>query len=302
MEVVFTHELRARGVGAGGVRKMVREAELFKLRRGAFSTTAPDGAIQRHRQLITSTLPGISAQSVLSHVSAAVTHGLPVDRRALDRVTVTLAGKGGGRLTRYLHQYRTPLPDADVEPWEDGRRTRLARTVVDLGRCASDLGSAVASADAALRLGVTKDELDAQLRAAVRRRGLAQARAAVELADARSESPGESVSRVAIWWLGLPPPVLQYEIEVGTVTYRADFAWLEQRVLGEFDGRVKYGALLRPGETAADVVIREKRRDADLGSVGWRVVHWTFDDVKSPERLGRLLRPHLTVDPGTRRG
>lgn len=293
MGVVFTHELRSRGVGANGVRRMLRDDELFRLRRGAFSTTTPADAIQRHRQLITSTLPMVSPQSILSHVSAGVTHGLPVGREELERVTVTRPGKGGGRVTPYLHQYRTPLPASDIEDCTEGRRTSLARTVIDLARSASDMGVAVAAADVALRLGATRDELEAQLRAAVRRRGLAQARTAVELANARSESVGESVSRVAIWWLGLPPPVLQYEVRVAGATYRADFAWPEQRVLGEFDGKIKYDELVRTDDTAAAVIMREKRRDADLVSAGWRVLHWTFDDVRQPNRLGRLLRPWL---------
>ena len=75
--------------------------------------------------------------------------------------------------------------------------------------------------------------------------------------------------------------------------YRSDFAWLKQRVLGEFDGKVKYGELLKPGETATDVVMRAKRRDAGLASAGWWVVHWGYADLLQPERLDRLLRPAL---------
>jgi len=56
---------------------------------------------------------------------------------------------------------------------------------------------------------------------------------------------------------------------------RSDFGWEEQRTLGEFDGRVKYGRLLRPGETAADTVYREKRREDALRDQGWQLVRWS---------------------------
>ena len=65
------------------------------------------------------------------------------------------------------------------------------------------------------------------------------------------------MSRVVIWRLGLPPPELQFEVIINGEVYRTDFAWPEHRVLGEFDGKVKYGDVLRPGETAADAVMRE---------------------------------------------
>lgn len=297
MSVVFTHELRARGVGASAVRRMVRADELYRIRRGAFSTTAPATAVARHRQLITSTLPGLAPDTIVSHVSAAVLHGLPVTARHLAKVTVTRPGNGGGHITPYLHQYRTPLPEQDVLALDGVRRTSLARTVVDLARC-GELAAAVAAADAALRRGATDAQLRAQLSGARRRRGLAQARTVVDLADPLSESWGESMSRVALWWLGLPPPELQYEVCVDGITYRADFAWPEFDVLGEFDGKVKHGELLKSGMTAADAVMRENQRDAALGSLGWKVVHWVYADVSHPERLARLLRPALVPRRG----
>jgi len=292
MSLVHTHELRERGVGASAVRRMVRDGELHKIRRGAFSTAAPNSALALHRTLLTSTLPLLGPENVVSHVSAAVLHGLPVASRELARVTSTRPGKGGGRITPYLHQYRTPLPAQDVLTVDGVRCTNVARTIVDLGRC-GDLASAVAAADAALRLGAPVEQLQEQLVAARRRRGLAQARAVVKFADGLSESWGESVSRVAIWWLGLPPPDLQFEVHVDGTTYRSDFAWPQFDVLGEFDGKVKYGELLSAGMTAADAVMREKQRDSALASLGWKVVHWVYADVAQPARLGRLLRPAL---------
>lgn len=66
-----------------------------------------------------------------------------------------------------------------------------------------------------------------------------------------------------------------------------DFAWPEHRTIGEFDGRVKYGRLLRPGEDAGEVVFREKVREDLLRDAGWQVVRWVWAD---------LDRPHVVAD------
>lgn len=291
MPVRLTRDLNAEGLDSGTIRRMVRDQELFRIRRGAFAVQLDEGA-RRHLQLIQATVPRLGPDNVLSHISAAVLHGLPVDARLLDRVTVTQPSRGGSRIGRYAHRYRTPLPERDIEVVGGFSRTVLARTVFDLGRCI-DLGFSVAAADAALRRGLSRQALAGQLAAAPRRPGVARARVMIELADARSESPGESLSRVTLWRLGLPAPELQIEIAARGHGYRCDFGWPEFRVVGEFDGKTKYADLLRPGETAADVVMREKRREAHLRAAGWSVVRWTYADVLNPERLDGLVRPDL---------
>ncbi len=42
--------------------------------------------------------------------------------------------------------------------------------------------------------------------------------------------------------------------------------------MGEFDGRIKYGRLLRPGQEAGDAVFEEKRREDAIRDEGWKVV------------------------------
>lgn len=277
-------------MGSSQVRRMLRDAKLFRLRRGAFSTKQEDG-FTRHRALIRATVPALGGEAVLSHTSAAVLHGLPVALALLDRVTYTSPGRGGGRVGERTHQYRTPLRPEDIEEVHGLRSTTAARTVVDLARTI-DPGFALSAADAALRRGVPLAELRAQLEVAKRRRGLSQARMIVNFANARSESPGESISRLRLWELGLPTPELQYDVEIGGVRYRPDFAWPQWRLLGEFDGKVKY-VDSPDGDTAADVVMREKRREVDLRSEDWAIVRWTWADVMNPARLDALVRSML---------
>ncbi|MDN5763543.1 MAG: hypothetical protein L0H41_14670, partial [Microlunatus sp.] len=120
-----------------------------------------------------------------------------------------------------------------------------------------------------------------------------QARRAVAFGDARSESVGESYSRVRLHDLGLPAPTLQLEVfdRNGYLIGRADFGWQEHRTLGEFDGRTKYGGLRRPGESPEDVVHREKLREDALRDQGWEIARWDSDDLRRPEVIaGRLRR------------
>lgn len=56
-------------------------------------------------------------------------------------------------------------------------------------------------------------------------------------------------------------------------------------MIGEFDGKVKYGRLLKPGETPGDTVFREKRREDALRELGYIVVRWIWDDLLHPARL-----------------
>jgi hypothetical protein len=122
----------------------------------------------------------------------------------------------------------------------------------------------------------------------------------VAFADGRSESVGESRSRVLLHKLGLAPSALQLRItdSEGSFLGRSDFAWEEQRVLGEFDGRIKYGRLLRPGQDPGDAVFEEKRREDAMRDAAWEVVRWTWSDLSVPAALGR--RVQRALDRGAR--
>lgn len=70
------------------------------------------------------------------------------------------------------------------------------------------------------------------------RRGVVQLREPVQVADAQAESPGESITRLAIIDVGLPAPQPQYWIGVaGRRLPRLDLAYPRSRVAVEYDGR-----------------------------------------------------------------
>lgn len=114
----------------------------------------------------------------------------------------------------------------------------------------------------------------------------------MRFADGRSGSVGESLSRVVLAELGLAPSTLQFEVRTtnGAFVARTDFAWEQQRVVGEFDGRVKYGRLLRPGQDPGEAVFEEKRREDTIRDEGWQVVRWTWPDLTDRARLGERVQ------------
>ena len=102
-------------------------------------------------------------------------------------------------------------------------------------------------------------------------------RAALEVADARRESPIESLSAGHFHLAGLPPPDCQRPLPTAHGTFFADFYWEECRLVGEADGMVKYAD---PAEIA-----REKVREQVLLDSGYRFVRW----------LGREIHLHPEV-------
>lgn len=114
---------------------------------------------------------------------------------------------------------------------------------------------------------------------------------AFDFADPRSESVGESLSRVRIAELGFAVPELQTRVWVEGHEYRLDFEW-EGGVVGEFDGKHKY---LRSeelfGTSAQEAVYQEKLREDAIRSTGRRVVRWNWEDLHRAGVLrDRLIR------------
>ncbi len=67
--------------------------------------------------------------------------------------------------------------------------------------------------------------------------------------------------------------------------------WPEHGLLGEFDGRVKYGRLLRPGEEPGDAVFREKRREDELRRLtGFAMVRLVWADLHRPRETAARIR------------
>ena len=70
--------------------------------------------------------------------------------------------------------------------------------------------------------------------------------------------------------------MLQWRVRCAGLIAYTDFAWLKQRTIGEFDGKIKYGCLVKPGQDPGDVVFAEKLREDAIRDEDLEVVRWTW--------------------------
>lgn len=239
---------------------------------------------------------------VLSHESAAAVWGLPRIGRVPESVDLIDAKLTRPRSLNGVRWRRTPFDPAEIVEHNGYLVTGLLQTVADLA-CERGFISAVAALDAATApfvraaglvaiRGVERTAVSERIREFGRRRGVRAADRAIEFADPRAESPGESLSRAQMHLLGFPSPDLQVEFERadGSVD-RVDFDWPELAVFGEFHGDLKYlDARYRGGRTAEQVLLDERKRDRLIGGRHHRHgAHWDWSIAIRPRQLTRVL-------------
>jgi hypothetical protein len=292
-ELLLRRDAIASGRSDGELGRLVRAGQLSRLRRGAYvDQVLPAGTEAVHRLLVEATVAGLRRPAVVSHQSAAVLHGLPLWDAPLDRVHVTRRPRAWNDTSAVLCCHVARFRDDEVVEVDGLAVTDPVRTALDLARSLPH-ETAVVTLDAALRRGMlTHDALRARLFDLAGVPGSRSAARAVLAADSRSESVGESRSRVILHRWKLPPSTLQFGVRSGQgrLIGRADFAWEQHRLLGEFDGRIKYGRLLLPGQDAGDAVFAEKRREDAMRDEDWNVVRWVWADLRRPDRLAARVR------------
>jgi predicted transcriptional regulator of viral defense system len=290
--VVLRSVALTEGLDDGELARMVRRRELVHLQRGSYLARAPDTPEARHRAVVVATVAGLRVPGAVSHASAAALHGLPLFRVPLDRVHVIRRPPASGSGSARVHLHVARLEPDDTTLVGQVLVTDVTRTVVDLAR-SLPFESAVVAADAALaRRSTTREQLTACLDQMGNVPGRRAAARALAFADPRSESVGESRSRVLFQRAGIPAPELQVRVRRpgdGSLVGRSDFGWVDLATLGEFDGRVKYGRLLRPGQSAGDAVYEEKLREDELRDRGWQVARWTWSELDDPDVIADRL-------------
>ncbi len=255
--------------------------------------------IMRHRMRVHATVASLPPDAVLSHVSAACMHGLPLWDRELPALPVQVirpVGRGRGARSGAVDVRSCRLDPEEITVVDGLPVTTVARTLIDMARWAP-FESAVVCADGALHGGlVTPADLDTALARVAGTQGVLRARAVLAFADGRSQSTGETRSRVAFHRAGVPEPALQIELEsvLGIDLGHADFGWFEFGVLGEFDGEVPYGRLAPPGGPSDAHIAVERDREEQLRAQGWTVVRWTWADLDDDTAL---VKVEQALDP-----
>ncbi|UOQ61265.1 hypothetical protein MUN76_04655 [Leucobacter rhizosphaerae] len=251
-------------------------------------------------------------EPLFTHTSAAALLGLPLFDVTTDSTHVASPVNGPGRSSGGLIRHRFDVQPEDITFRHHLRCTTPDRTVFDLARSAR-AEAGLSCADAVLRAqfrthrSIDRTGIDAwraQMRERVSEsagtRGLHTLRRVVDLADPRADSVLESISRLQFLRLGFNVDIQVPVPSPSGGHYFVDFELLGIGVLGECDGRSKYRSpLLRNGESAEEVVYREKRRhDWICGTTGKRMIRWGFAEATTPTRMARMLTAYGIAIPG----
>ena len=279
--------LDALGLTPFDIRELLASRALARVHRDLYRLPTPDDAPDAAFRAAVRGVHLRHDRRVITGSAALALHGLPLvgGERLVD---VAFDHTGGSSARSIVRTVAMP-PQEQIQALSTGRVARPARAALDAARLHS-LVAGVVGADAALRDGwANPGELAAVVATMEGLHGVSRSRLAVALASAESESPGESWSAVVMHQHGIPAPRRQQVFtDRRGVIGRVDFWWPEHGVIGEFDGRVKYGRELAGG-VPHEVLWGEKRREDRLRGLDLAVVRWTWPDLHDPwEWLSRL--------------
>jgi len=231
---------------------------------------------------------------VLSHVSALAVRGIDPWGLDLSRVHVTRLDGGAGRIEGDVVHHVAQVRAGDIVEHDGLRVTTTDRATIEAAT-QGDAEPALCLFNQVLHARMcTDDDLCRRFEEMSQWPGTQKLHIPLRMADARSASVGESRG----FWLfrtsGIPAPQPQFEVHDadGVLRGTCDWGWPEHGVLGEFDGRIKYGRLLKPGQAPGEVVFAEKSREDELREItGYGMVRLIWDDYSRPRLTrGRVLR------------
>jgi hypothetical protein len=278
------------------LRAALKAGTVLRLRHGAYARSSLVEALDergRHLLLARAALQQQRGEVALAGPSAALHRGFDVFGHDLEVVHLTRLDKGAGRREAGVVHHVVGRAAALRVQLHDGVLVVSPEDAVWQTALLSTLEGGVVTADSALH---RRPELAEPLRALVRRTRAQPrsrtARLALRLARAETESAGESLTRVACFRHGIPCPSPQQDVfdAAGHLIGRADFYWEQARLLGEFDGKIKYQRLLREGQTSSDAVVSEKRREDAMRSTSCGMARFTWSEVQPEVAHRRMAR------------
>jgi hypothetical protein len=292
--VIMRQQAIDAGMSDEDIARLLRSRAWHAVRRGAYVDRGKWSEMdddERHRALLHAVAHKLTGDPVISHVSALTMHGLPTWGHDLSNAHLTRTTKSSRSEAGVVH-HRGDLPDDQVVTIDGLRVTSPTRAIVEI-TFVSPYEPCVTTADAALLRGQTTNADLLETMDSMRDwPGARNGGRVVAFADGRSETVGESRSRVAFDAAGLPTPELQAEItdSRGALVGRVDFLFREYNTIVEFDGRVKYGRDLAPNGDPGEAVWREKKREDRLRSLGYEVVRITWADLNNIDALAAKIR------------
>jgi very-short-patch-repair endonuclease len=290
--VASTQQLATAGLEERVLTAAVRSGVIVRLRRGAYVRSGQWNDSKpwaRDVLRIQAHYESTGGLSRYSHVSAARLYRCQVWGVG-PQVHVTTghanSSKSAGSDVR-THRMGFDAGDLASLRTVDGRLfkvTSLERTVLDCARLLT-LEQAAVIGDHALRKGAGLDRMRQLLALSPVKRGGRRALNLLDALDGRSESAGETRTRLLLQSLGMHSFVPQVEIPTGSGLFRTDFADSVTRIVIEFDGRSKYFDY-KPTD---GVLLAERQREIALVEEGWLVLRLKWKDLDRPAELRRRL-------------
>jgi hypothetical protein len=279
----------AAGFDVREIQRLVRRRQWVRLRRGVYveAELVPDDEAARHILELRAVLLCLQREVAASHITSAALHRVALLQPDFSLVNVARERAGTSRTEAGVRHHDASLPSGQLTKIDGILTTGAARMAVDLAR-ELPYEAALVAAESALNKDLTTlTELREVLAYCADWMGARDAARVVSFASPYSESPGETLSRIAFDVLGLPQPEQQVLIfdDAGLIG-RVDFYIEEHHTIGEFDGLVKY-----TGEDGKRVVVDEKRREDRLRQAGAQVfrIDWAESIVKSPSIRRKAL-------------
>ena len=299
--VFLRSEAEALGYHDHAIAKAVASRQWIRVRRGAYVLAhiyADLDIAGRYNLLCRAAVRQAWTPVVLSHTSSLAQWGAPLWEAGLTEVHLTRADGRTQRREAQIRSHRGALAAGDVTELNGLQVTSAVRAALEYTTVADVEHSLVEIDDLLHRKLVDLAALRARYAAMTQWPGTLITDLVLRLADGRSESVGETRARYLVWSQRLPAPKVNYPIcdKDGREVARVDLAWPELGLFLEFDGKVKYERLLKPGERASDVVFREKQReDMICRLTGWRCIRIVWADLYQPDvtaaRIRAMFRP-----------
>lgn len=308
--ILLRSDLLASGLNDRAIARLVRSQTLHRIRHGSYVARDAWHSLDeagRHGLRSRAVLARAGTDVALSHTSALPDWGAPIWGLDLDEVHLTRLDGKSGRREAGVRQHRGKVVAKDVVRRNGVLVTAPARLLIEIASLGEVEPALVVWNDVLHRGLTTLEDVGRRYRELVLDSsgsmehwpGTLYVNVLLGLADPRLESVGESRTFHLCWKQHLPMPEPQLEIRdaSGRVVARLDFAWPQHKVWLEFDGKVKYTQHLREGETVADAVLREKRREEMISELtGWRCIRITWADLMQPEKTAARIRRLLGID------
>ena len=278
--LVAYRQLLAAGIGRGAIEHRIRTGRLIRVQRGVYAVGhVHESALVRRMAAVLTCGDG----AVLSHLSALAHWELRGSSAQKIHVTVPRRNASRSRAGLVVHRSLV-LPPSETTTHRAIPITSVARSLLD--------GAAIL-APHALSRAVERCEIlrlfdlaavQSTLRLHPTHAGAARLRSAIELFrdDEITRSDLEAMMVGICDAHALPRPLVNHIVEGEEV----DFLFGEQRLIAETDGRETH--LTRAAFE------RDRARDAQLAVAGYRVVRFTYRQVRrDPRAVAATLRALL---------